>query len=302
MNYRWMYYLLSGLVVIALTGCDTQADKKRADQDATITKQLLEKSRNEMIFVKGGTYTMGASNPKWQSYPAYPPHKVKLTSFYFSKYNIDYGQYDTYVKITNQHRLNNIASGTNVHNSKIYPVSNATWYQANDYCKWLAKKSELPYSLPTEAQWEYVARDRGKKNWPFPTNNGKQVLGINFPSFSMHADKFGGTFINDFPIGSIPCTPMGVCGLAGETNDWMKDWYDPQYYHHSPINNPQGPKAGKLKAVRGGPGPAMYDSNFNRYGNKPTENFNGFRCVINAATLPAQTGTYVKLVNNNMES
>jgi len=293
MNNKWAYYLLSMLVLITLAGCDTQADKERAAKDVRLTQQLLQHSRDKMVFVEGGAYTMGPSNPKWQSYPSYPPHQVKLTSFYVSKYNVDFGQYNAYAQLTDRKPLYNPTVGSDVINPKKFPVYNSSWYQANDYCQWLAKKSGLSYSLPTEAQWEYVARDRGKKNRPFPTNNGKQVLGINFPSGHMSAGQLGGIGGNggaELPIGSIPCSPMGVCGLAGEANDWMKDWYDPQYYHHSPINNPQGPKTGKLKAVRGGPGSAMYDTNFNRYGNKPSEKTNGFRCVINSVLPPNQLG------------
>ncbi len=34
--------------------------------------------------------------------------------------------------------------------------------------------------------------------------------------------------------------------------EWISDWYDENYYKHSPEKNPQGPKHGTKKVLRGG--------------------------------------------------
>ncbi|MDB5337501.1 MAG: pknH 3, partial [Planctomycetaceae bacterium] len=38
------------------------------------------------------------------------------------------------------------------------PVSNLSWYDAVAFCEWLSQKEKITYRLPTEAEWEYVAR------------------------------------------------------------------------------------------------------------------------------------------------
>ena len=268
--------------LVALTGCHAR--------DAIATKALVVKSLAQMVAIPGGTYTMGPTNPNWQSGNTYPPHTVTLTGFYISKFNVSYGEYDSYTHFAGlplvhpeSYQLHSFDRTAN------HPVNFIDWYQANDYCQWLAKKTRLPFDLPTEAQWEYVARNLGKPHWVFATNNGQQELGKNFPNeamFDAQPGNIGGVDL-PLPVGSLPCTPMGICGMNGEVEQWVKDWYSPDYYSHSPVNNPQGPATGTQKVTRSGGAQddPMYDYNFDRYGDNPNHAIAGFRCVINS-TLP----------------
>ena len=253
-------------------------------------QKLIKKSRANMIYIPAGTYTMGPSNPDWRSGNTYPPHKVTLTGFYIGKYNVSYGDYDIYTEVTGKSYVYPIGKSEKVFDrAPNYPADVLTWYQVNDYCQWLKEKTGLSYDLPTEAQWEYVARNLDKKNWPFATNNGKQELCKNFPCDKQFENQKGniGKSLDPLPIGSIPCTPMGICGLNGEVNQWMKDWYQRDYYKNSPVDNPQGPKSGTKKTIRGS-SPTTdspeYSHNFKRYGVEPNKKWAGFRCVINTDT------------------
>ena len=40
--------------------------------------------------------------------------------------------------------------------------------------------------------------------------------------------------------------------MSGNAWEWVSDWYDEQYYAHSPSIDPQGPKEGSVKVRRGG--------------------------------------------------
>ena len=255
-------------------------------------EQLVQKSLSNMTQVPGGTYLMGASDKRFMTFNNTPAHKVRLTSFYISKYNVSYGKYDSYTTSVGRPRVNKTYIGMFFRNS-VHPVDNINWHQANNYCAFLAKKTGLPYSLPTEAQWEYVARNNGKLHWHFATNNGRQELGKNFPSMKDFRNQKGNTFGGDLipmPIGSIPCTPQGICGLNGQVNQWVKDWYAPHYYSHSPVNNPQGPRTGTQKILRSGgaQGSPEFNNNLGRANVSPGFKNGGFRCVINSTLSKKQ--------------
>lgn len=264
--------------------------------DSSDVNKLLESSRNNMVFIEGGTFTMGQVIYNGQPTQFYTPHKVTLSSYYIDKDNVSFGNYDTYTKATDQPLIESDSLKAFFRQAN-YPVDGATWYQAHDYCAWLAKETGLPYALPTEAQWEYAARNRGNPNWVFPTNDGTQKPGVNYPSNQKLTSQTG-NITGDFfalPVGSkIPCTPMGVCSMTGAVNQWMNDWYDPNYYSQSPINNPQGPATGTEKVQRGGGAGsgAQFNNTIDRAGDDPNDNGAGFRCIINSSMSPDQLGAF----------
>jgi sulfatase modifying factor 1 len=228
--------------------------------DPKARQPLVDASLNEMLYVPGGTYSMGSEKVgQWV-------HPVTLRSFYISKDNVSYQKYDWYTKASGRSKID--SDDISIFRQENYPVDYITWYQANDYCEYLAKISGLPYDLPTQEQWEYVARNNGKPDWDFPTNNGKQELGVNFPSYDQLKNQKKGTATGagPLPIGSIPCTPQGICGLTGAVNEWTKD------------------AQGSLRVLRGG-GANGSPEFANAYGHDavdPNDTNGGFRCVINS--------------------
>ena len=46
------------------------------------------------------------------------------------------------------------------------------------------------------------------------------------------------------PCGSYPPNGYGLFDVAGNVWEWVHDWYDPDYYSTSPVENPEGPPQG----------------------------------------------------------
>ena len=263
-------------------------------------EKLKKKALNDLVFFEGGRFEMGDwDNSK--NGDNRPPHPVQLTGFYMSRYKVTYAEFDTYTDATKTPRTandKNIITDT-LNRHPLIPAG-AIWQRARDYCQWVGKITGLPFDLPTEAQWEYAARSRGQL-FVFPTDDGNIDHGRNVPGSRKHYAILSpsGRDLSPYPIGIFPPTPMGMYDMAGNGLDWTLDWYDPNYYSHSPVENPKGPDAGTKKVLRGKSvgeifGKAFSNGSAERRADDPLllDHFqgvteqgpmtdNGLRCVVN---------------------
>ena len=199
-----------------------------------------------MILINAGDFQMGTDNPKFFGMDGNAHvHEVHLDGFYISKYLVSANDYNSYLSLIGKNKQLK-KNRKSLKEGNIPAV--AAWKDASGYCKWLGKKTGLPFSLPSEAQWEYVARS-GDKNYDYPTQNGKMEAGKNYPtqsdySYKMdHVGLWGSDIgVNPLPVNDIPINALGVHQMGGNASEWMKDWYDRDYYWHSKRNNPEGPQ------------------------------------------------------------
>src|SRR5699024_6847387 len=141
---------------------------------------------SHLVFVKGGTVTMGDFGPIWLPSKLQFTretnddvlHKVTLTSSSIQAYKNTYGELDVDTDATQQQRIGMTKANENGAYRNPYVPAGVYWPQAHHYCQWLGKITGLPFALSTEAQWEYAARSRGQF-FAFPTDNGNIEQGKN---------------------------------------------------------------------------------------------------------------------------
>ena len=125
------------------------------------------------------------------------------------------------------------------------PVVSVSWVEAQKYCDWLSGVTGRRYRLPTEAEWERAARG-GVENRLYPWGNEPPQ------GRAEYQRRWGGEVRGPLPVGQGEANPYGIYDLCENVHEWCADWYQADYYAHSPERQPQGPDAGERRASRGG--------------------------------------------------
>ena len=234
--------------------------------------RLIAKDNMIVLFIPAGYFTMGSTEfDRKADGNEKPAHKVYTDAFWIDRTQVTNVQFRSCVQAGVC--TYNLAPGTapNFYNTLFdnHPVVYITWYQAAKYCAWEGGR------LPTEAEWEKAARGPHDTMYAW----GDQLPNINL----VNLNNFVGvtTAVGNFPRG---VSAYGLMDMGGNVREWVSDWYAPDYYQNSPVNNPKGPETGEKKVLKGA---AFSDIVvFGRAANRLTHvpdspgNVRGFRCVI----------------------
>ena len=159
----------------------------------------------EMVYVKGGTFTMG--NVFDEKHPdARPPHTARGDDFYIGRHEVTLSQYNAFAQRTDRSQIQNDSLTTG--NS---PVVQITWQEARTYCRYFG------YRLPTEPEWEYAARSGGKH---------QQFAGTNVAdSLSRYAHVSNSHIDYPLPVGIKKPNGLGLYDMSGNVFEWIGDYY-----------------------------------------------------------------------------
>ena len=122
------------------------------------------------------------------------------------------------------------------------PVVSISWIMAQRFIEELNKTDEdFHYRLPTEAEWEYVARAGSYNVRPYPVS-----LLTDYAWFiKSSGDK-------PHPVATRKPNAWGLYDTLGNAWEWVNDWYAPDTYQKSTRVDPQGPAEGGSRVRRGG--------------------------------------------------
>jgi len=191
----------------------------------------------EWVQVPAGSFKMGDNFNEGFS-DELPVHTVYLDTYYISKYEVTFEQYDEFCDATGRTKPSDEGWGRGDR-----PVIHVNWNDAKAFCDWMSGETGENIHLPTEAQWEKAARGTDQRRYPWGNGSPDNSL-------ANYANNLGKTL----PVGSYPegVSPYGIHDMAGNVWEWCSDWYDYDYYSSSPTNNPQGPSSRPYHVRRGG--------------------------------------------------
>ena len=202
-----------------------------------------------MIFVEGGTFTMGATSEQGKDAESdeKPAHQVTLSDYYIGQTEVTQGLWEAVMGTTIRQQRDKADSSWPMRGEgDNYPMYYINWNECQDFVNKLNSllSSQLGgkrFALPTEAQWEYAARGGNKSNGY--KYSGSNTLG----NVAWYTDNSSSA---THPVGTKSANELGIYDMSGNVREWCQDWYGS--YSSSSQTNPTGASSAYFRVMRGG--------------------------------------------------
>lgn len=196
----------------------------------------------DMAVVPGGEFIMGNNGGHADEKPE---HKVEVSPFWMSTHEVTWDLFELFVykdleviQSTGKSVSSAVDAVTRPSKPYLdmtfgmgkqdYPALAMTQYNAIQFCKWLYVRTGVFYRLPTEAEWEFAARQGQPEGNPDDyawnirnSNNSTQKVGTRLPN------------------------KYGIYDLLGNVAEWTYDQYSADFYASlsgktakDPVNTP----------------------------------------------------------------
>lgn len=236
--------------------CDGQPEVKMNDPTGAAM---------EFVYTKPGSFAMGRSitmdkigaflHGTVDKLDDGPPRRVTITKgYYLAKYKVTVAQYCAFLneqpepKQEEFVRLAPAAAAARLEkkDGKYVPkkgaenasINTATWAGADEYCRWLSKKTGKTFRLPTEAEWEYAARGPEGRQYPWGNEPSGQHDYEDFQDTKKYPHPWSADPVDAFPHNR---TPKGLARMVDAVGEWVSDYY--AKYPKKDEVDPVGPKS-----------------------------------------------------------
>jgi formylglycine-generating enzyme required for sulfatase activity len=239
----WRGVLLVWAAVLAAVSLPPGPGSVALAQRPEVTENSLGM---KLVKIPAGEFEMGSNDFENEK----PIHRVRITrAFLMGQTEVTQAQWRKVILSSPWKGKLFAREGTDV------AATYVLWEEAVEFCARLTKleqssgklRGNRQYRLPTEAEWEYACRAGTKTKFSFGDDEARLR---DFAWFNGNGDLAGGQYARE--VGQKKPNPWGLYDMHGNVEEWCSDWYDKNYYAHSPAADPQGPDAGSFRVGRGG--------------------------------------------------
>ncbi|XP_066284909.1 formylglycine-generating enzyme-like [Branchiostoma lanceolatum] len=268
------------------------AETPKFDKDAARTAKSSTTTRtNQMVFVRGGEFTMGTDAVKFPQDGEGPARRVRVDSFHADVYEVSNAEFDIFVReagyVTEAEKFGDSFVLENLISEKVkseitqavagapwwLPVKGADWRHPEGLDSDIINRMDHPVvhvswndavayctwagkRLPTEAEWEYASRG-GLENRLYPWGNnpmpkGEHRMNIWQGKFpEVNTEEDG--YVSTAPVTSYKPNKFGLYNTAGNVWEWVSDWLSVRHTQELQVN-PKGPASSATndKVKKGG--------------------------------------------------
>ncbi len=240
-------------------------------QDSVIVVDLPEGQHLEMVWVEGGSFTMGSNSARGVSHnyeATRPEHSVSVDGFFIAKLEVTQGVWRAVMG----------ENPSKFAGSDSMPVEQVLWSDAQRFVTLLGQLTGRRFRLPTEAEWEYAARGGVK------ARTGQPFAGCSRGQLNSYAWYCVNSERTPHVVGRLAPNELGLYDMSGNVAEWCSDWMEP--YTAEEQINPRGPRVGSSRVLRGGhynsvsAACTVYDRSW--YTPSATSEYFGLRVVMEA--------------------
>jgi len=208
--------------------------QKPAEQklDKSSIERIIQRLIANMVYVEGGTFTMGAtseqgSDPDGDEKPA---HQVTVSSFSIGKYEVTQEEWK-------------VVMGSNPSHFKgaKRPVEEVSWDDCLLFISKLNSMTGKRFRMLTEAEWEFAARG-GNKSRGYKYSGSHTLDDVAW--YGSNSKK------STHDVGLLASNELGLYDMSGNVWEWCSDWRG--LYGSESQTNPSGSASGSGRVDRGG--------------------------------------------------
>ena len=129
------------------------------------------------------------------------------------------------------------------------PVEKVSWHDCQEFIRKLNAISGRVFRLPTEAEWEYVARG-GAKSAGYKYSGSNDINAVAWYKVNACDKGEGSPDYGTHVVKTKQPNELGIYDMSGNVWEWCFDWYG--NYTAAAQSNPRGPSAGSYRVCRGG--------------------------------------------------